>query len=217
MLFDFLKDMAVRYYCKLYSSFQASAPGFPNGMEFVFNLLLTHFSHKYLTHMQNKVEREGQYELFLTTNDNTILTLDESLWFAIAEGQQGDIIVKSNSDHSKKETLQKGRYYLVDFNDDPVFRDMPHLFLENESDHFDEWILPKGLPSRRDKQVKLVKASHTITGSKLKSHLERKSQGTGRRELEKKSRSSIYQIAKEKKIKGRSRMTKDELIDALTG
>jgi hypothetical protein len=167
--------------------------------------------------MQNKVERKGRYELFLTTNDNTILTLDETLWFAIAEGQQGDIIVKSNSDHSKKETLQTGKYFLVDFNDDPVFRDMPHLLLENESDRYDEWILPKGLPSRRDKQVKLIRSSHTITGLKLKNHIESQPQGSVRRELEKKSRSSIYQIAKEKKIKGRSRMTKDELIDALTG
>lgn len=166
--------------------------------------------------MQNKVKREGHYELFLTTNDNTILSLDESLWYAIAEGQRGDIIIKSDSDHRKKKTLQKGKYYLVDFKGDPDFKDMPHLLLESSSGRFDEWLLPKDLPSKRDKQAKLIKSSHSITESKLKDHIRSKGSGAGKREFENKSRSSIYQIAREKKIKGRSRMTKDELIDAIT-
>lgn len=165
--------------------------------------------------MSTRVKREGRYELFLTTNENTILSLDESLWFAIAEGQQGDLIIKSDSDHQKKRTLQKGTYFLADFKNDPAFRDMPHLFLESSPGRFDEWLLPKNLPTKRDKYVKLIRLGHTITGSKLKEHIQSRGQGARKRELETKSRSTIYQIARQKKIKGRSRMTKDELIDAI--
>ena len=80
--------------------------------------------------MRGSVIKHGHYELFETTKGHQILTLDESEWFAVVEGQKGDIIVHSDSDHERKKTLQKGEFYLADFEDDPEFQDMPHLFMQ---------------------------------------------------------------------------------------
>jgi hypothetical protein len=167
--------------------------------------------------MKNQVKKEGRYELFLTTGKNEILSLDQSSWFAVAKGQRGDIIVRSSSDHEKEKTLNEGQYYLVLFNEDPDFRDMPHLMLEESSGKFREWILPKNLPSDSQPQVKLIKTNYTVSETKLRYHMKNKRTSTrARKELESKSRSSLYKLAKNKNIKGRSKMDKNELLKALS-
>lgn len=80
--------------------------------------------------MPVKVKQQGQYELFETSHKHRILVLDDKQWYAAVEGQQGDILVHSDSDHERSRTLQKGVFYIIDFKDDPKFNDVPHLFLE---------------------------------------------------------------------------------------
>ncbi len=165
--------------------------------------------------MKNKVKKDGNYELFSTTNKNTILHLDKSSWYAVVKGQQGDILVKSNSDHEKKKTLQKGRFYLVSFNNDPDFQDMTHLFLKKGS-KYDEWLLPDELPSTKEKNVKLIKSKHKIGESKLKDHIQNKEKAA-KQGLESKNRNYLYDLAKKHDINGRSKMNKKELAKALEG
>src|SRR5215207_259330 len=87
--------------------------------------------------MSVKVEDKGHYELFETTNGNHILVLNGERWFAWVEGQQGEILVHTDSDHEKDHTIQEGEFYLADFEDDPNYQDNPHLFLQKE-DRFEE-------------------------------------------------------------------------------
>lgn len=191
--------------------------------------------------MQGKLEGEGKYELFETTKGHQILNLDGKKWFAVVKGKYGDILVKSDSDHKKKKTLKKGKFYHADFDDDPEFRDLPHLFLE-EGDKFREWILPNDAPSNKDYQKKLVKSDNLVDKSTVEYHVkgagkkgtEKQYKGTKKeakskaeasgknrppvsgKDIENMSKSELYEKAKKKDIKGRSTMSKKDLIEALS-
>ena len=110
---------------------------------------------------------EGQYELFETTKGHQILSLNDDTWYALVEGEKGDIIVKSDSDHEKRKTLQKGKFYLADFEDDPNFNDVPHLFLQEE-DEYKEYVLPNGLPTGSDHQKKLIRSDNKVSEDKIR-------------------------------------------------
>ena len=121
--------------------------------------------------MKGKLEKQGQYELFETTKNHQILTLDQEKWYAIVEGKQGDILVLSDSDHEKKKTLLKGDFYLANFKDDPEFNDIPHLFLQDKN-QYREFILPNGLPTQSDHQKKLIRTDEKLPADKVKDHVD---------------------------------------------
>lgn len=171
--------------------------------------------------MRGKVKKQGKYELFETTKGHQILTLNENEWYALVEGQQGDIIVHSDSEHEKKRTIQKGEFYLADFEDDPEFKDMPHLFME-KGKKFAELILPNGLPTKSNYQKKLVRTDEKIAKGKIREHIHGKGDRGGEKQykgeperLREKTREELYDRAKRKGIEGRSRMNKEELVQHL--
>ncbi len=121
--------------------------------------------------MSVNVKDNGNYELFETTHGNRILVLNGERWFAWVEGQRGEILVLTDSDHEKDHTIQEGQFYLADFEDDPKFQDNPHLFLERDG-NFQELIVPNGLPTEHDNQKKVVSTDETAGKDELKEHLE---------------------------------------------
>lgn len=171
--------------------------------------------------MRVKLENEGSYELFRTTKGHQILSLNGKNWFAVVKGQKGDILVHSDSDHQKEKTLKKGKFYLADFEDDPEFRDMPHLFLQ-EGDKYREWILPNNAPSEKDYQKKLVKTGKLVLKSKVEEHTKGRGdsgsekQYKGRKEnLYTKTKNELYRLAQKREIPGRSKLNKDQLVKRL--
>ncbi len=171
--------------------------------------------------MRGKLKNEGKYELFKTTEGHEILNIEDKDFYALVEGQKGDIIVHSDSDHEKKKTISSGKYYFAEFDDDPEFQDMPHLFME-DGKKFRELILPNGFPTKSDHQKKLVRTSKKISASKVQEHVKGKGnkgsekQYEGQKEgLRKKTKEELYEMAKKKRIEGRSKMKKKELVEAL--
>jgi hypothetical protein len=165
--------------------------------------------------MKNKVKSEGKSELFKTTNKSTILSLDDKKWYAIASGQKGDMMIKTDSDHEKSKSLKKGKYYHVKFKDDPVFQDMPRLLLKKRT-KYEEWLLPNDLPTSKKKRVKLIKQDKKISEEKLKKHIENKETSSDKKSsLKDKSKKELYKLAKKHKIKNRSKMDKKELVKKL--
>ncbi len=123
--------------------------------------------------MSVNVEGKGRYELFETTHGHRILVLSDKQWFAWVEGQKGEILVLSDSDHEKDHTIQEGDFYLADFQDDPKFQNnQPHLFLQ-KGDEFKELIVPNGLPTENDSQKKVVSTDDAISKDELMEHLQR--------------------------------------------
>ena len=168
--------------------------------------------------MRGDLKKEGKYELFRTNHGHNILNLDDKNYYAFIEGDQGDVIIQSDSDHKKEKTVSKGKYYYADFEDDPEFKDMRHLFME-DGDKFKEIILPEGLPKKKDYQKKLVRTDEKIPKDKVKEHVKGKGnkgseeQYEGKKEgLREKSKEELYDKAKKEGIEGRSKMDKEELI-----
>ncbi len=171
--------------------------------------------------MRGKLKEEGNYELYKTNHGHDILNLDDENYFAFVEGDQGDMIIKSDSDHKKEKTVSKGKYYYADFKDDPEFKDMRHLFME-DGEKFREIILPEGLPKESDYQKKLVKTDEKIPKEKVKEHVKGKGnkgseeQYEGKKEgLRNKTKEELYDKAQKQDIEGRSKMDKEELIKKL--
>jgi Protein of unknown function (DUF2795) len=120
--------------------------------------------------MPVKVQAQGHYELFETTKQHRILVLNNRQWFAWVQGQQGEILVHSDADHQKDHTIQQGQFYLVDFERDPTYKDMPHLFLQ-KGESYQEVMLPNSLPTEQDQQKKLVKTDNTLARNELEAYL----------------------------------------------
>lgn len=171
--------------------------------------------------MRGTVKKHGHYELIETTKGHQVLNLDNKEWYALVEGQQGGLVVHSDSDHEKKKTLQEGEFFLADFKDDPEFQDMPHLFLEQGS-HYLELILPNGLPTKSDHQKKLIRTDEQVPKNKVKEHVEGKGDAGTEKQyqdepegLRAKNKSELYEEAKKQGIEGRSKMDKEELVQHL--
>lgn len=171
--------------------------------------------------MRGKLKKNGNYELFETTKGHQILNLDDKEFYAIVEGQKGDIIVHSDSDHEKKKTLEKGHFYFADFEDDPEFRDLPHLFMESGG-KYHEFVLPNGLPSKSNHQKKLVRTEKEVPKGTVEEHVK----GEGNKGTEKqyqgkaeglrtKTKNELYEEAKKRNVKGRSKMKKEDLVKSL--
>lgn len=110
--------------------------------------------------MQGKLMKNGQYELFESTKGHQILKLNDAEFYAIIEGQRGDILVHSDSGHEKKSLQETGEFYLAEFKNDPAIRDVPHLFLES-SEKYREFLLPNGLPDEKHYQKKLIRSEES--------------------------------------------------------
>jgi hypothetical protein len=116
------------------------------------------------------IQRKGKYELFETSSGNRILALGLNDWYAWVTGQQGEILVRSDADHDRARTVQAGEYYLVDFEDDPKFSDVPHLFLQ-QNGAFREVIVPNGLPTDDETPKRVVGTSKSVSVAELKRYL----------------------------------------------
>jgi hypothetical protein len=120
--------------------------------------------------MPVKIREQGEYELFETNHGHQILVLNGNQWFAVVRGEKGDILVRTDADHIKRRTIQQGKFYLVDFIEDPKFKDMPHLFLQRDG-KYAEWILPDELPTESDPQKRVVLTDDTLDKAELEHYL----------------------------------------------
>lgn len=157
--------------------------------------------------------REGLFELFESTKQHFILVLNGEAWYALVEGQQGRIIVHSDPDHKKRRTIQRGRFYFVNFEQDPRFTDMPRLFLEEE-DRYREHMLPNGLPTESDPQKRIVVTDDTLGKEDLEQYLQHpESAGSGARRRE--TEGGRLGRAPELPIENYNELSVDEIVPRL--
>ena len=172
--------------------------------------------------MRGKLENEGHYDLFRTTNGNQILNLNDKHFFAVVKGQRGDMLVSTDAGHEKDKTLKNGRFYMADFDDDPEFRDLPHLFLQ-EGNKYREWILPNDKPTQKDYQKKLIKSGSLVSKAKVEKHVKgnghagtEKQYGGKTGGLRSKTKKDLYEMDKKKNISGRAKRDKEALVQNLS-
>ena len=120
--------------------------------------------------MAIRVKNRGRYELVEDQHGHRFLALGSRRWYAWIEGQKSPILVRTGPNHRKERILQRGRYFYVEFKEDPKFRDVPHLFLERD-DGYQELLLPNGFPTGTDPQKRLVVSRHTLPKDELEDYL----------------------------------------------
>lgn len=121
--------------------------------------------------MAARVQNSGTYELIETVAGNRILGLNGEQWYAWVEGEEGEILVLSDDDHNRRRMIRQGNFFLVDFEGDPDYRDLPHLFL-GHLEEYEECVLPNGLPDERDAQKKIIATDNTVGKEKLERYLD---------------------------------------------
>lgn len=165
--------------------------------------------------MKNKLNKKGTYEIFKTTGDNEILRLGKDEVYAIVETNRGHILIKTDEDHEKQETLQKRHFYLIDFKEDPSFQDMPHLFI-GKDEAYQELILPSGLPDNDQDRKKIIFTRQKVDEEKVRRHSKNKIQQVQKEEdLKEMEKKELDRMARKIDIPSRSKMNKKELSKAL--
>jgi hypothetical protein len=120
--------------------------------------------------MPARLKDSGRYSLFEDQHGHRFLVLNGERWYVWIEAQKSPILVRTDSDHKKKRDIQHGKFFLVDFKDDPKFKDMPHLFLQ-KGNAYQEFLVPNGLPTDRDPQKRFVVTRHTLPKKELEAYL----------------------------------------------
>ena len=115
------------------------------------------------------VRDRGRYEVFETNHGNRILALNGERYFAWIEGDESEILVHSDSDHRKDRTQREGKFLVVNYEDDPRHRDMPHLLLQ-DGDRYREYMLPNGLPSESDYQKRIVSTDESVPTEEIRDY-----------------------------------------------
>lgn len=121
--------------------------------------------------MATRVQNSGTYELIETVAGNRILGFNGEEWYAWIDGQDGEILVRSDDDHNRRRMIQQGDFLLVDFEEDTDYRDLPHLFL-GHLEEYEEFVLPNGLPDDRDTQKKIITTDNTVGKEELERYLD---------------------------------------------
>lgn len=117
-----------------------------------------------------RIEDKGRYALLEDAHGHRFLVLNDARWFVWIEGQKSPLLVRTGPGHEKLRTARRGRFYLVDFQEDPNFRDLPHLFLQS-GERYREFLLPNGLPDERDPQKRFVVTRKYIAKDELERYL----------------------------------------------
>jgi hypothetical protein len=164
--------------------------------------------------MENKLNKKGNYEIFKTTGDNEILRLGEDEVFAIVEINRGHILVKTDEDHEKQETIEKGQFYLMSLEEDPAFQDMPHLFIEKGA-KYQELVLPSGLPDHNQDRKKIIFTREKVDEEKIRLHSKDKKQQFKNEDPVEMKKKELGRMARKLNIEGRSKMNKDQLSKAI--
>lgn len=110
--------------------------------------------------------QQGKYELFETARQTKILRLDNKQIFVwILAGKIGQILISSQKIHKSDHVLSVGNYRLYEVENEPEFTDLYHLELFTGDGTWQGYLLPTGLPSKKDKRNRIIPTEEKITVS----------------------------------------------------
>ncbi len=115
-----------------------------------------------------RVVKEGSYKLIETKHHVHILTLDAKHKYAwINTDGIGEILVATFEQHTTDHMLSVGRYRIYSVDNEPALTDMSHLELHVGNGSWQGYLLPTGLPTKKDKKNRIIPTNETITKSLL--------------------------------------------------
>lgn len=116
----------------------------------------------YYSHMIQLI-KDGQYKLIETKGQTKILYLDEEVYAWVNVDEIGEILVFSHNPHKTDNILALGsyRFYVVD--NEPKLTDLKHLELFVGRGVWQGYLLPTGLPNRKDTKKRIIPTAEVLT------------------------------------------------------
>ena len=111
-----------------------------------------------------KLIKKGTYQLTESKPGQTkILTLDNKNIYAWPNTTIGEILVTSDGNYDIDSLLSSGQYRLYQVKDDPDLVDLIHLELEVGPGIWQGYLLPTGLPDKKDTKNRIIPTQELIT------------------------------------------------------
>lgn len=121
--------------------------------------------------MSVQCQELGTYELIETLSGTTLLGFNGEEWYAWVEEEEGELLVLTDDNYGRRRMINQGEALLVNFEREPGYRDMPHLFLGRPG-NYEECLLPNGLPDQNDTQKRIIPTGSAIGKDELERHME---------------------------------------------
>lgn len=109
--------------------------------------------------------KTGTYKLIETKANIKILYLDNHPYAWVTADKIGQILVWSRVPHRTNRDLAMGKYQLYEVEDEPYLTDLQHLELEYGENAWQGYLLPTGLPTKKDTRTRFIPATEIITGN----------------------------------------------------
>lgn len=125
--------------------------------------------------MRGKVLNQGNYELLKSAEGRLLLLLNSVIkkekYFWDVSGDYEFLILtegfKEKSGDTSFEVYRTGHFYLIDITEDPEYPDLPHLYLQDKRNNYEDFILPDGLPDLLDTEQEIITTGNTVDQEEL--------------------------------------------------
>lgn len=106
---------------------------------------------------------DGQYKLIETKNQIKILYLDGDVYAWINANEIGEILVVSHNPHKTDNVLALGSYRIYMVTDEDELTDLEHLELFVGKGIWQGYLLPTGLPNKKQSKKRIIPTNEVIT------------------------------------------------------
>ena len=110
-----------------------------------------------------QIIRDGQDELIETKNQTKILYLDDKVFAWVNVAEIGEILVYSHNPHVTDTILALGSYRIYIVDDEKDLTDLEHLELFVGKGRWQGYLLPTGLPTKKDVKKRIIPTQEIIT------------------------------------------------------
>jgi len=125
--------------------------------------------------MRGKVQNQGNFELLKSEEGRLLLLINSDIkkekYFWDVSGDYEYLIqtegVKEKSGDTAFEVIRTGHFYLIDIIDDPEYPDLPHLYLQDQRNNYEDFILPDGLPDLLDTEQEIITTGNIVDQEEL--------------------------------------------------
>jgi len=109
-----------------------------------------------------KIVKRGDYQLMDILGGTKVFVLDSAKAF-IWEDTSVEFFEYNPKNQTEKITLSKGKYFLYDVHDERKFTDSQHLELFLGKHTWQGYLLPEGIPTRKQKRKQIIPVEEIIT------------------------------------------------------
>ena len=107
--------------------------------------------------------KQGYYKLLETKKNTKVILLSDGGIFAWVDSPRiGEILIRFRKKFTLQNVLAIGKYRLFDIKNEPKLVDLQHLELEIGLRRWQGYLLPRGLPTTKDKKHRIIPTNELV-------------------------------------------------------